>query len=321
MLCINSKQMHSVVSYGEIIDKIEEAFRIQQNGHFSMPDRIHADYKGNTLLLMPCFTPAAMGTKMVSLFPKNVNKGLPRLYGEMILNDAETGEPLALMNGAELTAIRTGAVGGVGVKYTTPADISVLGIIGTGIQGISQAVYTTMIRPIKKIVIFDRDQKSMEQFEKNYSEKFPEIPVKKADSAENLAEISEVIITATNSLTPVLPDVKDLLKGKHIIGIGSYKPDMREFPEALFKLTQTIFIDTELAKKESGDLTVPLQKGWMDEKQVVPLGKLVTGEVNIDHSSQTTLFKSVGMALFDLLTADYIYKKAKQKKIGTEVDL
>jgi len=321
MLCINGKQMHSVVSYEEIIEKIEEVFRIQQSGNFLMPDRMHAEYRGNTLLLMPCFTPAAMGTKMVSLFPENVNKGLPRLYGEMILNDAETGAPLALMNGAVLTALRTGAVGGVGVKYTTPNEISVLGIVGTGIQGLSQAVYATLIRPVKKVVIFDLDQKNIEHFEKHYSQKFKTIPIKKVGSAEELAEISEVIITATNSRTPVLPDDKDLLNGKHVIGIGSYKPDMREFPEALFKLTQKIFVDTELAKKESGDLTVPLQKGWMDEKQVVPLGKLVTGEVNIDPRSQTTLFKSVGMALFDLLTADYIYKKAKQKKIGTEVDL
>ncbi|MFO7891018.1 MAG: ornithine cyclodeaminase family protein [bacterium] len=321
MLCINGKQMHSVVSYKEIIDKIEEAFRIQQSGNFSMPDRMHAEYKGNTLLLMPCFTTAAMGTKLVTLFPENVNKGLPRLYGEMILNNAETGEPLALMNGAVLTALRTGAVGGVGVKYISPPDVAVLGIVGTGVQGFFQAVYATLIRPIKKVVIFDPDQKNMEHFEKHYSQQFKIIPIKKAGSVEELAEISEVIITATNSHKPVLPDDKDLLKGKHIIGIGSYKPNMQEFPEALFKLTPKIFVDTDLAKQESGDLTAPLQKGWIDGKQVVPLGKLVTGEANIDPRGQTTLFKSVGMALFDLLTADYIYKKAKEEKVGIEVDL
>ncbi len=321
MLCINGKQMYSVISYTEVIDRIEEAFRIQQNGNFSMPDRMHAAYKDNTLLLMPCFTPSAMGTKLVSLFPENVKKGLPRLYGEMILNDVETGEPLALMNGAALTAIRTGAVGGVGVKYTTSPDISVLGIVGTGVQGFIQALYTSLVRSIQKVVIFDQDQKSMEHFEKHYSEKFPKISVKKAASAEELTETSEVIITATNSREPVLPNKTNLLKGKNIIGIGSYKPDMREFPETLFKLISKIFVDTDLAKQESGDLVIPLKNDWIQEKQIIPLGKLITGEETMYPSGQTTLFKSVGMALFDLLTADYIYKKAKDRKIGTEVDL
>lgn len=313
--------MHSIISYEEIMDRIEETFKIQQSGQFLMPDRMHAGYKGNTLLLMPCFTPSALGTKLVSLFPDNEKKGLPRLYGEMILNDAETGEPLAIMNGAALTALRTGAVGGVGVKYITPPDISVLGIVGTGVQGFVQALYASLVRPIQKVVIFDQDQDSMKNFEMKYSEKFKNISLKRAANKKELTETSDVIITATNSREPVLPDNANLLKGKHVIGIGSYKPDMREFPESLFRLVSKIFVDTELAKKESGDLTVPLHKGWIDEKQVLPLGKLVTGKKTIDSSDQTTLFKSVGMALFDLLVADYIYQKAKQENVGTEIDL
>ncbi len=313
--------MLQIVSYQEIMARIEEAFRIQQSRDFYMPDRMHAEYKGNTLLLMPCFTPSAMGTKLVSLFQENTKKNLPRLYGEMILNDTETGEPLALMNGAVLTALRTGAVGGVGVRFTTPEDTTILGIVGTGVQGLFQAIYATLVRPIKKVLVFDRSKENIEKFKKGYSNRFKEITIKVNESVDELVKASQVIITATNSKEPVLPNKLDLLEGKHFIGIGSYKPDMREFPEVLFKLAENIFIDTELAKKESGDLVIPLKKGWIQKKQVVPFWKLVTKQETIDSSNQTSLLKSVGMALFDLITADYIYQIAKKEKAGVEIDL
>ena len=108
------------------------------------------------------------------------------------------------------------------------------------------------------------------------------------------------------------------MKEKHIIGIGSYKPEMQELPDALFRTLNQIFVDTEHAKKESGDLSIRLANGLIQEDQIYTLGKLINKEIIIDDS-QTTLFKSVGMALFDLIVARKIYLNALDKGIGTEV--
>ncbi len=129
---------------------------------------------------------------------------------------------------------------------------------------------------------------------------------------------SEVVVTATTSTTPVIPDDKKLIKGKHFIGIGSYQPDMRDFPDALFELLNTVLIDTGHATGESGDVRIPLETGMITEDQIVRIGRVINKEAEID-TSRTTFFKSVGMALFDLLTAEMIYKKALEKGLGTEV--
>jgi ornithine cyclodeaminase len=94
---------------------------------------------------------------------------------------------------------------------------------------------------------------------------------------------------------------------------------MREFPDSLFSLLDEVVIDTNLASKESGDLRIPLMNKLINKNQLYRLGQLISGEKEIDPK-KTTLFKSVGMALFDLLAAETIYKKAKEKGLGTEVD-
>jgi ornithine cyclodeaminase len=130
---------------------------------------------------------------------------------------------------------------------------------------------------------------------------------------------SEVIITATTSETPVIPDDKNLLEGKHFIGMGSYKPAMREFPDSLFSLISEVIVDTPHAVMESGDLSIPLEKMLIDQSGIYTLGKLINHEHTVD-TGNTTFFKSVGMALFDLFTAKTVYKNALENGIGTEVD-
>jgi ornithine cyclodeaminase len=133
-------------------------------------------------------------------------------------------------------------------------------------------------------------------------------------------EQTDLVITATPSITPVIPDNEKLIQGKTFVGFGSYKPEMREFPESLFRNLKCLFVDTDHAINESGDLIDPLNNEWISKEQVITAGKLVSGEEKADLS-ETLLFKSVGMALFDLVVSDYIYRKAKEQGIGTEVEL
>jgi ornithine cyclodeaminase len=288
---------------------------LYEKKEFEMPMRTHADYRGNTLLLMPCFTRDRFVTKLVSLFPGNAAKNLPVLMGTVILNDGKTGEPLALLDGAKLTALRTGAVGGVGVRYLTPPDIRSLGIIGAGVQGLHQALFACRERDISRVSVFDRNPETAYSFMKTLAGLLPGVKICQTGSPEELLKESELIITATNAAEPVLPDDKALLRGKHFIGIGSYKPGMREFPAALFKLLDKMYVDTEHALEESGDLIDPLKNDWLKKEQVQTLGKLVGGkEKKAPLKGTTTLFKSVGMALFDLMVADLIYRTLRRGK-------
>ena len=320
MLCLSADDISKAASCQEIVMAVEKAMIMYEKNEFYMPQRMHLDYGSNALLLMPCFTPESIATKLVSVFPGNRDKGKPVINGVVILNDAETGEPIAMLNGAKLTAVRTGAVGGVGVRYITGPEITTAGIVGIGVQGFHQAIYTCAVRKIQKIFVYDLDPDCMDNFTEQFNFYYPRIKVHRTDRIEEMMEQTDLIITTTPSKTPVIPDDEKLVARKKFIGIGSYKPDMREFPESLFRSLQQLFVDTDHALHETGDLIDPLKNGWISKEQIITTGKLVLGEVKADLN-RTNLFKSVGMALFDLVVSDYIYQKAREHGIGTEVEI
>jgi ornithine cyclodeaminase len=280
---------------------------------------MHVEYNENLLLLMPCFADKLFSTKLVSVFPGNKDLGKPVIYGSVVLNDGITGDPLALLNGSKLTALRTGAVGALGLAYTSPRNIHRLGLVGAGVQGFHQVLFCCAIREIKKVFIYDPYNKDLIQFIDELKTYLPDVEFLLSNDPEGLVSNSEAIITATTSLTPVLPDDSDLYQNKSIIGIGSFKPQMQELPDSLFPNLENVFVDTLHAKMESGDLSIRLDSGIINEDQINTLGKLINKQLKIDEN-QTTFFKSVGMALFDLMVAKRIYQNATKKGIGREVD-
>ncbi len=319
MLCISTRDIVNTVSLTELVDAIESAYFINEEGSFFMPDRMHINYSDNTLLLMPCFTKDRFATKMVSLFPENTKQNIPVLYGSVILNDGSTGEPLAILNGAKLTAMRTGAVGGAAIRWLGINNSKSIGIIGAGVQGIHQAIFAINESNATDINVFDPNPDSKKKFISGVNSFYKNVNINFYKSPEEILEKSDNIIMSTTATKPVLPENHNILKGKCYIAIGSYKPELKELPESLFKLIDQYFIDTEHAMTESGDLITPINKKWFKKENIHSIGKLITS--NIELSSNTTrLFKSVGMALFDLVVADLIYKRAVEKGIGTKVD-
>ena len=135
MLILNSDHLETLLSYTEMVDCMEEALVLQEKGNYNMPPRMHVDDGDNTLLLMPAIIGEKMTTKLVSVFPGNSKRNLPPIMGTVIYNDGNTGEPLALINGSKLTAIRTAAVSGVAMRYLADLDIGSVGIFGAGMQG------------------------------------------------------------------------------------------------------------------------------------------------------------------------------------------
>ncbi len=302
----NSRAIGNAATVDQWTDAMEQAFIDTAKGVVEVPQRVHIDRGPNTLLLMPCFGDGYFSTKLVSVFPKNLAKKEPMIYGSVVLNDGQTGRPLAVMDGSKLTAMRTAAVGAVGIRYLAPETASTLGVVGVGIQGFHQALFACQQRPIEKLRILDRSAEAMNRFAERFKPFYPDIEVIPSQNAEELCLQSEIIITATGSHQAVVPAYGAWWKDKTIIGIGSYKPEMREFPDAIFPDLKQVFVDTEHALAETGDLMEPLKKGLIRKEQIIPLWDLILNRVQ--KKGETRFFKSVGMAAFDLYGAKLVYE-------------
>lgn len=270
---------------------------------------------------MPCFLEDTFGTKVLTVFPENREKNKPVIDGLMLLNDYDTGETVSILDGKTLTALRTGAVGGTGIRYTTPKNVKVVGLVGAGVQGFNQLRFACEARDIEKIIIFDLFKEKLPAYIEELKTEIPGVEMVSAETTEELLKESEIIITTTTANEPVFPNKKELFDGKHFIGIGSYKPYMREYPDALISVLNKIYIDTEFAKEETGDLSQPIEKGLLKDSQIETFGYYLLNERNKGEIVKgTTWFKSVGMALFDIVVAQLIYEKAKEKGIGQRVE-
>lgn len=320
MLYIGKKHMEEIIELDGLMDCIERAFDIYESGNYHMPERMHVDRPEGTILYMPCFAGEVSGTKIVSTFPGNIELGVPTIQGTMILNNSRTGQALAIMDGATITAYRTGAVGGVGIRYTSRPKCKSVGLVGAGMQGLFQLLYACQTRPIEKIFLFDTAEGRAEKLKEELEIRLPKVKTCIARDVSQLVRSSEIIITATPSTEPVLPDDDEILKGKHFIAIGSYKYEMRELPPALYRILDRIYVDTDLALEESGDLIVPIERGWIKREDCIAFGKTLPSLRNTPRKEvSTTLFKSVGMGLFDLLVAESIYYTARRKGVGIEL--
>jgi len=324
MLILNENDMKKTVTYAQVMDKVEDAYRIFQGGNFYMPERPVVTHGKNTVLYMPCFMEGCFGTKFLTLFPENPGRGFPYIDGLMLLNDGDNGKTLAIMDAKYLTGLRTGAVGGVGMRNFSRADCRSVGIIGAGQQGFFQAIYATVARSIKDIYLFDTARKDMvvyaERLRQALADPVPEIHV--CSTVAELLEKSDIVVTTTTATSPVMPDDPDLLRGKCYIAIGSYKPQMRELPNAIWRLVDNVYTELPFAMEESGDLCQPLADGFLREGQVKYIGEWLMQEQRpLPQAGETTCFKSVGMGLIDLNVAQLIYGEALQIGVGQTAEI
>ncbi len=320
MLFLN-KQDITAIDRQLIQDAVFNAYTLMNNGNYNMPDRTHVQDGDNTLLLMPCFSETYFATKLVSVFPSAVEKGLPAVNGIMTLADNTSGKPLAIMDGAAVTAERTGAVGGLGGAYLTDTGLKTAGIFGAGVQGYSQARYLLLNRKIDTLFVGDLYPEAAQSMADRLAVDFPGVEFRVAAGADELVVDSELVIAATTSTSPLFSDDTDLVKGKTFISIGSFRPDMKEFPDAVIKTADKIYVDTLFAAKESGDICKPLKQGIVKKENIRTFADLIKETTpGKKIGSQTIFFKSVGMALFDLTVASALYEFAKKKQMGVTLE-
>lgn len=316
MIFLGKEEIEKLVDPNEIMDQIEEAYRIFGADAYYMPPRPVIEHENKTLIYMPCFTEDVIGTKMLTIFPENAKLGLPSLDGLVILNDRTTGAPLAIMDGQAVTAWRTGAVGGVGIRHLSRKDARTVGIVGAGAQGFHQAVYACAARNIETVYIWNHSDRDLTDFMARLKKTIadPAVEVVQCKTVEELVKASDIICTATPSEEPVLPNDRELLEGKCIIAIGSYTPQMREIPDVIWDLVDNVYIELPYACEESGDLSQPLAEGRLTMDRVVLMDKFLASGADEDEiAKKTTYFKSVGMGLFDVCVAQKLLEKAKER--------
>ena len=316
MIILSKAEIEALADPNEMMDTIEEAYRIFGANEFYMPPRPVVEHENKTLMYMPCYTKEIIGTKILSIFPENSKLGLPSIDGVVLLNDHTTGAPIAVMDGQAVTAWRTGAVGGVGIRHLSRKDCHTVGIVGAGVQGFYQAVYACTARDIHTVYVFNHSSRDLTDYLERLRKAIadPKVEVVQCKTVEELVKASDIICTATPSEKPVLPNDKELLSGKCIIAIGSYTPQMREIPDVIWDLVDHVYIELPYACEESGDLSQPIDEGRLTTDKTVFMDQfLSSGADEEEITKKTTYFKSVGMGLFDVCIAQKLLEKAKEK--------
>lgn len=319
MRILNGSDLSRLLSPTAIISAVEDGLHAYARGQISVPMRHHVDWSHGTLLVMPAVGPDVLGVKCVSVVPGNAIRHVPTASGVMVLIEATTGMPCAILDAALLTARRTGAIGAISLKLMTPTDVDSIGIIGTGVQAAWQAISACAVRPIKGIFYVARSSKSERCFIDTLARHVPHVSLRSCSNVADLLNRTSVVIAATTSTEPVLPDDPALLRGKHFISVGSFKSTMQELPTSVYRLAGRVIVDSHTVHEEAGDIINSLKGGVIGVSDVSHLADLLSGQCAIDIDD-TTAFKSVGMALYDLCAAQALFKEALRTGVGSEVN-
>ena len=330
ILILKESDISSMITMSDIIEADKEALSIYSSHKSNIPLRSNLDipeYKGQCLFMNGYAAPAkALGVKIVSVYPENINKNLTSVPATMVLVDAETGVVNSLIDGTYLTRLRTGAISGLATDILSRKDSKILALFGTGGQAVTQLEAVLTVRKIEEVRVFDIFQDRAKEFAKKMSEKFSKkfnVRIIAAESSDKAIENADIITTVTTSKKPVF-DASKVKKNVHINGVGSYTPDMQEIPEDILVKANKIYVDTrDGAINESGDLITPIKKGLIKKEKINgELGEVINGQIKgRENDDEMTFFKTTGSAVLDLVAAQKIYEMAKTKGVGQMVDL
>ncbi|MCP8615932.1 ornithine cyclodeaminase family protein [Salirhabdus salicampi] len=325
MLVISKEEQKQLVNMNEVIDNASLALKEFSANRTVTPIRAALPFHNgqNTSLVMPSVAEElkSVGLKVVSVAPNNTKIGKKAINGVVMLSDFESGEPVAMLEGSYLTMVRTGALSGVATKYLAREDAKTLSVIGTGAQAEGLVAAVLAVRNIEQIYLYNRTKKKAEEFARYVFDTYG-IQTEVISDANETVKKADIVVTATNALTPVFSD--SLQPGVHVNAVGSFRPTMQELPSNAVTSANKVVVEAkDAALEETGDLQVPIREGLFNESDIYSeLGKVVAGDYpGRESEREITLFKSVGLAVVDIVVARYIYDKAKVRNIGTKLHL
>jgi len=295
VLLLGRSEIEELLNMGEAIKAVEHSFRLKTEGGTIMPPKLYLNlpqYQGD-FRAMPVYIDGSAGVKWVSVYPDNWRQNLPSIVATIILCDPNTGYPLAIMDGTYITNVRTGAAGGVAVKYLARRDSSVIGFIGAGMQAKTQLLAISEVLPqIKEVKVFDLHRDTSLK----YAEEMGSGLSLNIGPVETIREATEadIVVTTTPSRTPIVKK-QHIRPGTHINAIGADANGKQELEADL--LTGGV-IKIEDIYGTLGEVVANIKKGRENDEEI-------------------TIFDSTGLAIEDIICAKLVYEKAKEKGVTT----
>lgn len=327
MLILSADEVRKALPMRECIEAMKGAFAALSSGQVEMPlrARLPVTSQDGISLFMPAYLQAseeaALAIKIVSVFNQNPERGLPLIHAAVVVLDPQSGSIEAVMEGATLTAIRTGAGSGAATDLLARKDARTVAILGAGAQARSQLRAVCEVRAIESALVYAPQPEDVQQFIKEMAGLGP-IPknLRASNNPSEAVREADIICTATTSSTPVFED-SDIKAGVHISGIGSYTPEMQEVPSATVARASVSVDSREAALFESGDIAIPLKEGLINEEDIAEIGEIVLDQSKGRASKdEITFFKSVGVAVQDAVAGQLALKNARKLNLGTQVD-
>lgn len=316
---LSRDDIRRVVDMPAAIEAMREAFRALADGEAEAPTRLSMDTPGGVALFMPGRIGAdQVAAKLVSVNLGNpATRGLPAIHAAIMTFDAVTGAPTALLEGDWLTALRTGAGGGVAAELMARPEAAVVALFGAGVQARTQLEAVRCVRGIREVRLFALDDSAV-----RLARELTGCEVWVVRSSTEALRGADIVIAATTSSTPVF-DGSLVEPGTHVTGVGSFTPEMCEIDAGLVARARIVVDQRAAALVEAGDLVQPLRSGLISESAIVgELGEVVAGRVRgRTAENEITFFKSVGNAVQDVAIAHLALSRAESAGLGTMIDL
>lgn len=321
ILWLNRTEVGSLLDMKGTLKVVEEAFRQHGMKKVQMPPKLYLHFKKHNgdLRIMPAFLEEQdiTGVKIVNVHPDNPKLGLPTVMALVVLNSTETGAPIAIMDGTYLTDMRTGAAGGVAVKYIARKNSKTVGFVGTGNQARSQLLAINEVIDIEEIKVTSASEKQTLAF-RNDMQKKVECDIIPKKSIKEVCDC-DILITTTPSREPIVMN-EWIADGTHINAIGADAAGKEELDPLILRRARIIVDDIPQAS-HSGEVNVPISKNLISVRDIIAeLGEVIIGKKKArTNDADITIFDSTGLAIQDVATADMVYQKALKANVGLKL--
>lgn len=331
MRILTKKDVQAVYTMKDAIADDKVALAAYSKGDATVPLRANIDVQAEhgQSLYMPGYAAGkqpALGIKIVSVYPDNIDKGLPSVPATMVSLDPKTGIVSAIIDGTYLTQLRTGALQGAATDLLANPDAKVATLIGTGGQAPTQLEAMLNVRQLTRVYVSDIDHDRATNFAQDMTDRFGKqfnVDILPVNDLSKAIRASDIITSVTTSKQATF-DAADVQPGTHVNGIGAYTPEMHEIPAELVQRADSVIFDTmDGVLAEAGDMITPLKEGLVTKAHYAgELGQLINGKIKgRQRHDQVTLFKAVGTAVLDVVVAEKILQAAEKQHVGTSVDL
>jgi alanine dehydrogenase len=322
-LVLSEEAVKKLLTFEEVTDAVESAFRMKGLGHAQMPPKQYLfmkKYNGD-VRTMPAYLEEtdAVAIKVVNSHPENRKHGLPTVMATIILVDPRTGTPI--MGGTWITALRTGAAGAIAAKHLAKSNPKNVGFVGAGTQARTQLMGLQSVFNIEEVRVWDLNEKAAAKYAEEMTIKYSQSSVCSVKSIEKAVQGADIIVTATPSRKPLV-SAEWVNEGTHINCVGADAPGKQELDPAIL-VKSKIVVDDWSQSCHGGEINVPLAKGIIRREDVWgDICEIVAGlKQGRTSSEEITVFVSTGLAIQDAATANIVYRKALKQKIGKHVEI